>query len=56
MNSAGGWSVSCHCQPGDRAGFEFTPFKENGGIGNVYQLFGEELWGMLEELNEVLAA
>ena len=33
-----------------------TPFKENGGIGKVDQLFGEELWGVLEELNEVLAA
>ena len=39
-----------------REDFEFTPFKENGGIGKVYQLFGEELWPMLEELNEVLAA
>jgi len=39
-----------------RDDFEFTPFKENGGIGKVYQLFGEDLWGMLEELNEVLAA
>lgn len=39
-----------------RDDFKFTPFKENGGIGKVYQLFGEELWGMLEELNEVLAA
>jgi len=39
-----------------RDDFEFTPFKENGGIGKVYQLFGEELWPMLEELNEVLAA
>ena len=25
-------------------------------IGKVYQLFGEELWGMLDDLNEVLAA
>jgi type I restriction enzyme R subunit len=39
-----------------RDDFEFTPFKENGGIGKVYQLFGEELWPMLEELNEALAA
>jgi type I restriction enzyme R subunit len=39
-----------------RDDFEFTPFKENGGIGKVYQLFGEGLWPMLEELNEVLAA
>lgn len=39
-----------------RDDFEFTPFKENGGIGKVYQLFGDDLWPMLEELNEVLAA
>jgi len=39
-----------------RDDYEFTPFKENGGIGKVYQLFGEGLWPMLEELNEVLAA
>jgi type I restriction enzyme, R subunit len=39
-----------------RDDFEFTPFKENGGIGKAYQLFGEELWPMLEELNEELAA
>jgi type I restriction enzyme, R subunit len=29
-----------------RDDFEFTPFKENGGIGKVYQLFGEELCGI----------
>jgi len=45
-----------NCLEIGRDDFEFTPFKENGGIGKVYQLFGEELWGMLEELNEVLAA
>jgi len=39
-----------------RDDFDYTPFKENGGIGKVYQLFGEELWPMLEELNGVLAA
>lgn len=39
-----------------RDDFEFTPFKENGGIGKVYQLFGDDLWPMLDELNEVLAA
>jgi type I restriction enzyme R subunit len=39
-----------------RGDFEFTPFKENGGIGKANQLFGEELWPMLEELNEELAA
>jgi hypothetical protein len=46
-----------HRQPGDRAGyFEFTQFKENGGIVKVFQMCGEDLWPMLEELNEVLAA
>ncbi len=27
-----------------------------GGLGKAYQLFGEELWTLLEELNETLAA
>jgi len=40
----------------ERDDFEYVPFAQEGGIGKVYQLFGEELWGMLEELNEVLAA
>ena len=39
-----------------RDDFEFTPFKGNSEIGKFYQLFGEGLWQMLEELNEVLAA
>ena len=33
-----------------------TPFSGMGGLGKVYQLFGEGLPGMLEELNERLAA
>jgi len=40
----------------ERDDFGYVPFAQEGGIGKVYQLFGEELWGMLEELNEVLAA
>lgn len=40
----------------DKKDFEYTPFKENGGLGKAYQLFGEELWKMMDELNEVLAA
>jgi len=39
-----------------REDFDYTPFKEKGGIGKAYQLFGEELWKMLDELNEALAA
>ena len=30
--------------------------KVKGGIGKAYQLFGEGLWPLLDELNEVLAA
>lgn len=36
--------------------FEYVPFAQKGGAGKVYQLFGEKLSGLLEELNEVLAA
>lgn len=36
--------------------FEYVPFAQKGGAGKVYQLFGEKLPGLLEELNEVLAA
>jgi type I restriction enzyme R subunit len=36
--------------------FEYTPFYEKGGAVKVYQLFGQQLNGMLEELNERLAA
>ena len=40
----------------ERDDFAYVLFAQEGGIGKVYQLFGEELWGMLEDLNEVLAA
>ncbi|MCG3129238.1 MAG: hypothetical protein CHACPFDD_04156 [Phycisphaerae bacterium] len=36
--------------------FEYTPFNEEGGIGRVYQLFGDEFNKLLDELNEALAA
>lgn len=36
--------------------FDSVPFKPAGGLGKAYQLFGEDLWHLLEELNEVLAA
>ncbi len=36
--------------------FEYAPFAQQGGLGKVYQLFGEELNTMIEELNEALAA
>ena len=40
----------------ERDDFGYVPFAQVGGVGKVYQIFGEGLWGMLEELNEVLAA
>ena len=36
--------------------FEYAPFYEKGGAVKAYQVFGEELNKVLEELNEVLAA
>jgi type I restriction enzyme R subunit len=36
--------------------FEYAPFSQEGGLGKVYQIFGEELTAILNELNEHLAA
>ena len=36
--------------------FEYAPFYEKGGAVKAYQVFGDELNKVLEELNEVLAA
>jgi len=36
--------------------FDYAPFVQEGGIGKVYQLFGDELNNIIEELNETLAA
>ncbi|MDG5814964.1 type I restriction-modification enzyme R subunit C-terminal domain-containing protein [Chitinispirillales bacterium ANBcel5] len=35
---------------------DYTPFDAQGGRGKMYQLFGNEMEGIIEELNEVLAA
>ena len=40
-------------EPGD---FEYAPFAQEGGLGKVYQLFGDELNSLIEQLNESLAA
>jgi type I restriction enzyme R subunit len=40
-------------EPGD---FEYAPFAQEGGLGKVYQLFGDELNTLIEQLNESLAA
>src|SRR5574340_484641 len=36
--------------------FELAPFAQEGGLGKVYQLFGDELNALIEQLNESLAA
>lgn len=36
--------------------FEYAPFAQEGGLGKVYQLFGNELNMLIEQLNESLAA
>jgi len=40
----------------DTDDFEYAPFSQKGGIGKAYQLFGDELNAVLDELNERLAA
>ena len=36
--------------------FDYSPFNAEGGLGKAYQLFGEQLPALLDELNGVLAA
>lgn len=38
--------------------FEYAPFAQEGGLGKMYQLFGDEdeLNTLIEQLNESLAA
>lgn len=36
--------------------FEYAPFAQECGLGKVYQLFGDELNSLIEQLNESLAA
>ena len=40
----------------DAEDFEYVPFVEQGGVGRAYELFGEELAPLLDELNEALGA
>ena len=35
---------------------EYAPFAQEGGLGKVHQLFGNELNRLIEELNGALAA
>jgi type I restriction enzyme R subunit len=45
--------ANLHIEPDD---FELAPFAQEGGLGKVYQLFGDELNMLIEQLNESLAA
>ena len=40
----------------DTDDFEYAPFSQEGGLGKVFQLFGDDLNNILNELNKVLAA
>ncbi|MBN1482616.1 restriction endonuclease subunit R, partial [candidate division KSB1 bacterium] len=46
-------AASVHMQRDD---LEYAPFDARGGIGRMYQLFGEDMDGILDEMNEALAA
>ncbi|NLV25480.1 MAG: hypothetical protein GXY54_11955, partial [Deltaproteobacteria bacterium] len=36
--------------------FDYAPFAQQGGIGKVWQLFGDDLNKIIDELNEALVA
>ena len=40
----------------EMGGFQYAPFNQQGGLGKAYELFGDELPGLLEELNLELVA
>ncbi len=44
---------SCHV---DRSDLDYSPFDAQGGLGKMWQLFGEGMDSLLDELNEALVA
>jgi type I restriction enzyme R subunit len=40
----------------ERDDLDMAPFDREGGLGKIYQLFGERMDGLIEELNEALVA
>jgi type I restriction enzyme R subunit len=40
----------------DKEDFELDPFNKQGGLGKMWQLFGEETNSLIDELNESLVA
>ncbi|WP_218062554.1 type I restriction endonuclease subunit R [Komagataeibacter swingsii] len=45
-------ATSFHVEPDD---LDMSPFDARGGLGKMYQLFGVEMDGVIDELNEALA-
>ena len=46
----------CHSFHVDRDDLDYSPFDAQGGLGRMWQLFGERMDGLLDELNEALVA
>lgn len=40
----------------EREDLEMSPFDAQGGLGKMYQLFGDKMDLLIDELNEVLVA
>ena len=40
----------------ERDDLDMAPFDAKGGLGKMYQLFGEKMDAVINELNEALAA
>jgi type I restriction enzyme R subunit len=40
----------------EKEDFEYTPFNDKGGLGKMWNLFGESTDKIINELNEELAA
>ena len=36
--------------------FDYVPFSQQGGLGRMHQVFGDDLQSVIEGLNEALAA
>ncbi len=46
----------CHSFHVDRSDLDYSPFDAQGGLGKMWQLFGEGMDPLLDELNEALVA
>ncbi len=46
-------ATSLSIEPED---FDYAPFSQRGGLGKAYQLFGDDLSILIDELNQLLAA